>query len=108
MTIYTMPPNYMTCFYKHIKLRTNYIDNACNPFMWTGDVNEWFSQLFETMKNEYPSLIIIDPKDIQCLGKTCRTDIDGVPIYRDVGHITDYTSYIFGEEYLKKFSNPFK
>lgn len=36
----------------------------------------------------------------------CKADINGVPVYRDVGHITDYASYQLGTLYLQKFSNP--
>ncbi|QHM70731.1 acyltransferase family protein [Mixta intestinalis] len=107
-TIYTMPPNYMNCFYQHIKTRKDYISNSCNPTLWGGDNNEWFTQIFNKMKKDYPSLIVIDPKDVQCSGKTCKTDIDGVPVYRDVGHFTDYASYKFGEEYLIQSGNPFR
>ena len=107
-TIYNMPQNYMTCFYKHIKTRNDYISNSCNPTPWSGDDNEWFTQIFNKMKKDYPSLIVIDPKDVQCSGNICKTDIDGIPVYRDVGHITDYASYIFGKEYLIKSGNPFQ
>jgi len=107
-TIYPMPQNYMNCFYQHIKTRKDYISNSCNPTLWAGDNNEWFTQLFNKMKKDYRSLIVIDPKDVQCSGKTCKTDIDGVPVYRDVGHFTDYASYKFGKEYLIQSGNPFR
>lgn len=107
-TIYPMPQSYMSCFYQRIKTRKDYIPNSCNPTPWEGDNNEWFTQIFNEMKKDYPSLIVIDPKDVQCSGKTCKTDIDGIPVYRDVGHFTDYASYTFGKEYLVKSSNPFR
>ena len=34
------------------------------------------------------------------------TAVDGFPVYRDIGHITDYASYKFGEMYLMNFGNP--
>ncbi|MDR7341993.1 peptidoglycan/LPS O-acetylase OafA/YrhL [Pantoea alhagi] len=107
-TIYPMPKNYMTCFFQHIKLRKDYIPNSCNHMDWAGDENEWFSQLFDKLKKDYPSLIIIDPKTVQCQDNTCKTVINGVPVYRDVGHLTDYASYTFGKEYIDKQGNPFK
>ncbi|MFZ4834212.1 acyltransferase family protein [Rouxiella sp. Mn2063] len=107
-TIYPMPENYMTCFQRRIKLREQYSGDSCNAALWHGDSNEWFTTLFNTLKNEYPTLIIIDPKDVQCSKDSCKTDINGVPVYRDIGHMTDYASYKFGQEYLEKFKNPFK
>lgn len=106
-TIYPMPKNYMSCFYQHIKTRENYIPESCNLTSWGGDSNEWFTHLFNIMKNDYPSLIVIDPKDIQCSGNVCKTDIDGIPVYRDVGHFTDYASHKFGEQFLRRYRNPF-
>lgn len=106
-TIYSMPRNYMTCFYQHIKLRDRLATNACSTNNFHGDQNQWFSQLFVKMKRDYPSLIIIDPKDVQCEGGFCKTDINGIPVYRDVGHLTDYASSVFGQKYLRTFGNPF-
>ncbi|PFA64710.1 acyltransferase, partial [Bacillus sp. AFS015802] len=74
----------------------------------TNQDTEWFSILFSKLNKDYPGLIVIDPKDIQCRGGTCKTEINGVPNYRDVGHLNDYASYKFGNEYLKYFQNPLK
>jgi peptidoglycan/LPS O-acetylase OafA/YrhL len=107
-TIYSMPRHYMTCFYQHIKLREQLKTNSCSTNYFHGEQNQWFSQLFVKMKKEYPSLIFIDPKDVQCEGEICKTDINGIPVYRDVGHLTDYASSIFGQEYLIQLGNPFR
>lgn len=107
-TINPMPHNFMTCFYQNVKLRRDYRSNHCGTGQFNGDEQEWFSRLFVKLKNEYPSLTIIDPKDVQCHNGRCLTDIDGIPVYRDVGHLTDYASVIFGTWYLNKYPNPFK
>lgn len=106
--VYVMPDNYMHCFYDGVKLRKDYVENSCNTAFGEESANSWFSQLFDRLQTEYPELIVIDPKEVQCAGDTCKTEINGVPVYRDVGHITDYASYMLGEEYLRKFANPFK
>lgn len=103
-----MPSGFMTCFYENAKLRKNFADNNCNPKNYKGEGNTWMNQLFAKLKQDYPNLIIIDPKDVQCDKDTCLTDIEGVPVYRDVGHITDYASTIFGMMYINKMGNPFK
>ncbi|WP_317978192.1 SGNH hydrolase domain-containing protein [Tenebrionicola larvae] len=105
---FLMPKNYMRCFYDSVKLRKFNASNTCTSSPWLGDSDDWFATLFTSLKKDYPELIIIDPKAVQCSGAICRTVIDGVPVYRDVGHITDYASYTFGNEYLNNFGNPFK
>lgn len=105
-TVNSMPSGFMTCFYENAKLRKDFADNNCNPKNYKGEGNTWMNQLFVTLKKDYPTLIIIDPKDVQCDKNICLTDIEGVPVYRDVGHITDYASTIFGMMYLERFDNP--
>jgi len=58
------------------------------------------------MTKQYPKLIVIDPKQVQCADNVCRADLNGIPVYRDAGHITDYASYQFGKMYLQQFKNP--
>ncbi|AWN75549.1 TPA: acyltransferase family protein [Legionella anisa] len=95
--------DFHNCFFKHIKSRTSYNSHECE---FTYHEDQWFNQLFSKMKNKYPQLMIIDPKKVQCKKNICKADINGVPIYRDVGHITDYASYQLGGLYLQKFPNP--
>ncbi|QPN90688.1 acyltransferase family protein [Proteus vulgaris] len=105
-TVNSMPSGFMTCFYENAKLRKDFADNNCNPKNYKGEGNTWMDQLFVKLKKDYPALIIIDPKDVQCDKNVCLTDIEGVPVYRDVGHITDYASTLFGMMYLERFGNP--
>ena len=107
-TIYIAPMGYTPCFYQNIKLRKNPGQNTCNTGVFSGDEKEWFSQLFSRLKSEYPSLILIDPKDAQCKGGRCITSIDGLPIYRDYWHLTDHASYVLGTLFLKEKGNPLK
>ncbi|MGC1182532.1 acyltransferase family protein [Legionella sp.] len=101
-----MEKNFHDCFFKHIKLRKSYEPGHCNFKLILTDADQWISQLFGKMKIKYPQLIFIDPKKVQCERDICKVDINGIPVYRDAGHITDYASYQFGQQYLKKFSNP--
>ncbi|MGL5743001.1 MAG: acyltransferase family protein [Legionella sp.] len=98
-----MQENVHDCFYKHIKLRTAYTTQECDFKFYE---NQWFNQLFAKMKIKYQQLILIDPKKVQCTQGTCKADINGVPVYRDLGHLTDYASYQLGTLYLKKYHNP--
>ncbi|ARB92343.1 acyltransferase family protein [Legionella longbeachae] len=99
-----MQKNFHDCFFKHIKLRKPYNSAECNFSLLETD--QRLGHLFYKMKRKYPQLIILDPKKVQCMQGICKADINGVPVYRDVGHITDYASYQLGTLYLQKFSNP--
>lgn len=101
-----MQENFHDCFFKHIKLRQQYNSEQCSFKLTSSDGEQWFEALFDKMKIKYPKLILIDPKTVQCQNNKCKADINGVPIYRDAGHITDYASYQLGTLYLQKFENP--
>jgi peptidoglycan/LPS O-acetylase OafA/YrhL len=103
-----MPDNFQVCFYRHIKWRTAKPDDACPVSKVVDPDMQWFQGMFARLKASYPSLVLIDPKDAQCVGRRCVVEIDGVPLYRDVGHLTDYASYRLGEIYLQQKPNPFK
>ncbi|KGP64333.1 acetyltransferase [Legionella norrlandica] len=98
--------NLHNCFFKHIKLRQNYNSEQCHFILTLSDNEVWLNQLFVNMQKKYPQLILIDPKEVQCQGMICYSDLNGIPIYRDEGHITDYASYQFGYLYLQKLGNP--
>lgn len=107
-----MPPGINECLFKQVKLR-GFMGSAeqssqCGSVRWSGVEDLVLVKLFSDLQAEYPSLIIIDPKGVQCKDGTCMTVVDGLPVYRDIGHITDYASYRFGEMYLRRFSNPLK
>lgn len=103
-----MKEDTISCFFKHIKRRTNYDPIECMTKS-DGDSssNQWYDKIFNKLKIKYPSLIIIDPKMVQCRDDLCPADIDGIPVYRDSGHLTDYAAYRFAQVYLQQFRNPF-
>lgn len=109
----SMPVGVNECLYRAIKSR-GLLGNSedlkkCSSTDWTPYEDAWLSKTFSDLKVEFPNLIIIDPKTVQCSDTSCATALDGgVPVYRDIGHITDYASYKFGELYLHRFGNPFK
>ncbi|CEG58837.1 acyltransferase family protein [Legionella fallonii] len=98
--------NVHDCFFKHIKFRRAYSPNECNFPLTILAGEQWFDDLFERMQIKYPQLVIIDPKKVQCENNQCKAALNGIPIYRDEGHITDYASYQLGLMYLQKLGNP--
>lgn len=101
-----MEKNFHDCFFMHIKLRQAYDPRQCNFKLIRSYSDQWFDQLFNKMRRKYPQLILIDPKKVQCANGLCKADINGIPVYRDVGHLSDYASYHLGQQYLQEFHNP--
>lgn len=102
----TSPKNPYTCFFEHIKLHQAYDAKQCDFKLASSKDSRWLNNLFKQMQAKYPSLILIDPKDIQCKQGNCAAAINGIPIYRDAGHISDYASYHLGKAYLAQYGNP--
>lgn len=106
-TIYPMPSGYQECISRQAVKRADFVRETCNEPRALPDEEPYIASLFTQLKKEYPSLMIIDPKAIQCPNGQCISQIDGIPLYRDVGHLTDYASYRFGDIYLQRYGNPF-
>ncbi|PKE28767.1 acyltransferase [Rahnella sp. AA] len=107
-TIAPMPDGYMACRDKEAVLRHPFNKQACDANPSGSSEDDWILGLFRKMSESYPTLTSIDPKKIQCPDGRCLTELGGIGIYRDVGHITDYASYTFGERYLSQEGNPLK
>lgn len=94
------------CVFHYVKVRKPYNPDSCSFALPKSEGELWFDELFTHMQQKYPQLVVIDPKQVQCPDGLCRADIEGVPVYRDGGHITDYASYKFGDLYLASIGNP--
>ncbi|WP_130835635.1 acyltransferase family protein [[Erwinia] mediterraneensis] len=107
-TISTMPPGYQGCLRHMAITQTPVKESTCGIPVLQEAEDKWTYAFFEKLQQEYPTLLYIDPKDVQCTRKHCETMIGTLPVYRDVGHITDYASYNYGYSYLEKFGNPLR
>ncbi|MBA2652135.1 MAG: acyltransferase [Tatlockia sp.] len=106
-SIATPTSNARNCFYKHIIHREEYKPELCD-FSLNPKQGEWFDELFAKMQKKYAQLIIIDPREVQCPSGLCKAAINGVPVFRDLTHITDYASYYLAKSYLKQSENPLR
>ncbi|GFZ93824.1 acyltransferase family protein [Dyella caseinilytica] len=103
----TMPGDFDGCFYQHFKLRQKTGGTDCTLGSSKSEADIWYDHLFERLQASYPTLVLIDPRRVQCSGNSCMTTYKGVPIYRDTGHMSDYGSYQLGQLYLQSQPNPF-
>jgi peptidoglycan/LPS O-acetylase OafA/YrhL len=71
------------------------------------EVQMFANQLIDQLVVAYPQIIVIDPNAIICADDVCRTELDGVPIYRDDDHLNRIGSETLGEIYVRELGNPF-
>ncbi|WP_145931775.1 acyltransferase family protein [Yersinia bercovieri] len=100
--------SFRRCFYNNIKTRKDNDNSTCMTAENTALELDWIDDAIMNLKSKFPTLIIIDPKEAQCVNNQCSSLVNGIPVYRDGGHITDYASFQFGNIYLERFGNPFK
>lgn len=64
------------------------------------------NKFFEELKKEFPEVIWVDPALIMCETDRCLTEIDGLPLYKDGGHLNDAGSRLLASKWIQKFGNP--
>lgn len=62
--------------------------------------------VFEKLKKQFPDVVWIDPALVMCDGERCATEIDGLPLYKDDGHLNDMGSRLLAKKWLERFGNP--
>ena len=99
-----------SCFYQHIKERRGLTDNECGFSRDNEHRREqktFVHSMLTRVAEQYPQVILIDPKDVQCNPEHgCLTHVEGVPIYDDSHHINEFGSRWLGRQYLEQFGNP--
>ena len=58
------------------------------------------------LRRRHPELIVVDPKVVQCDARKCQTVIDGIPIYSDLHHLTDFGAETLAARLLRRSGNP--
>jgi len=100
--------NASKCFFRHIKLRESYRDectiSADNDF--AREKKQFVDELIERVRRRHPELIVVDPKVVQCDARKCQTVIDGIPIYSDLHHLTDFGAETLAARLLRRSGNP--
>lgn len=61
---------------------------------------------FERLRKEFPTVVWVDPARLLCGSNSCITELDGIPLYKDTGHLNDHGSRLLGEKWLARFGNP--
>ena len=98
--------NLYHCLFDPIKRRAKYRPQQCDFDNSQTKEEQWFNDLLAKLELKYAQLIVIDPRKVQCPEGRCMATINGVPVFRDAAHITDYASYQLAKFYLQQYKNP--
>lgn len=65
--------------------------------------------ILDRVREQFPSVMIIDPSRALCSERSCANTIDGVLVYASDGsHLNAMGSRLLGEKYIEMFGNPLK
>lgn len=62
--------------------------------------------VYEKMRAAFPSVVWVTPDSLLCGARFCATEMDGVPLYKDGGHLNDVGSRALARKWLQRFGNP--
>jgi hypothetical protein len=85
------------------------LDNRCH--LAREDFQEKFQewgQFVDQLTKQFDQLVVIDPAKVMCDEAWCYSELDGLPLYRDGGHLNYEGSKLIGQLYIEQFGNPFK
>lgn len=68
---------------------------------------QFIDSVIDEIAIKYPSVRVINPKDLICREGNCFATLDDMPLYADDDHLNYYGSRYLGEKYLSKNPNPF-
>lgn len=58
------------------------------------------------LTKKYPNVVVVDPAKVTCNQEKCFSEIDGVPLYHDWGHLNQMGSELIGKKYILMYGNP--
>jgi len=67
---------------------------------------EW-GRFVDQLTQQFNQLVVIDPAKVMCDDAWCYSELNGVPLYKDGGHLNYEGSKLIGRLYIEQFGNPF-
>lgn len=103
-TVPSLPAGLHDCSLRNARFE---LSNDCSLAidLYKSQVAE-INKFFEELKKEFPEVIWVDPALIMCEMDKCLTEIDGLPLYKDGGHLNDSGSRLLASKWMQKFGNP--
>ncbi len=63
-------------------------------------------RVFVAIKREFPDVTWVEPEALMCDAIRCKTEMAGVPLYKDSGHLNDHGSRLLAKMLLERCGNP--
>jgi len=60
----------------------------------------WIRQMFAELVTQHPGLLIYDPNPLLCPGGVCNVMMNGMPLYPDESHFSDYGAGLVAQDFL--------
>ena len=61
---------------------------------------------FTSLAKEFPNVVWVRVDNLMCNENECVTEMDGIPLYKDGGHLNDIASRLLARKWLLQFGNP--
>lgn len=68
--------------------------------------NTFMDRVVPILQQQFPQLVVIDPRAILCQNGICKSEMDGLPMYRDLDHLNDVASRRLGQIYMEQNQLP--
>lgn len=63
-------------------------------------------EVFFGLQAEFPNVLWIDAAKLLCSRTDCVTEMDGIPLYKNAGHLNDVGSRLLADKWIAKYGNP--
>lgn len=63
-------------------------------------------RMIDSLAARYPKLLLIDPKQVMCDARECRTWLGNMAFYKDSNHINTRAAQYLGDRYNAEIGNP--
>lgn len=70
------------------------------------EFREW-NRFVDQLTERFEQLVVIDPVRVMCDEAWCYSELGGLPLYKDSGHLNYLGSKLLGQLYIDEFGNPF-
>lgn len=64
-----------------------------------------YQELSAALQKHFPKIMLYDPTSILCQDSKCSYSRNGIPLYRDDGHLSAYGSYVVATDYMNWHAN---
>ena len=100
----TLPPGLHDCSLRNERFKL--ADDCTVPIARHEAQTAGVRAVFDELRREFPDVVWVDPAKSMCAEGRCMTELDGLPLYKDGGHLNDLGARLLARKWLERFENP--